>query len=648
MSTERPTRLTRHDQVSEVASSSNEKHELLTDWNSTTVAYARDATVVEVFEAQVEQTPDAIALVCGEQRLSYAQLNTRANQLAHHLRGLGVQAEELVGLSLERSVELVVGVLGILKAGGAYVPLDPDYPAQRLQFMLADTGIRVLVTSSELQARLPAGDAAVVCMDTDHDALAAASPGNPVRVSGPTSLAYVIYTSGSTGEPKGTCAEHRNILRLVQGQDYVAFGPTQRVLAMAPIAFDASTYELWGPLLNGGRCVLYQERVPSGESMAALINAQGITDLFLTTALFNTLVDTAVKVLEPVRTVLTGGEAHSMAHFRRALQALPQTQLVHVYGPTETTTFATSYSVPADLPAELQSIPIGRPLANTTTYVLDTELRLVPVGGVGELYIGGDGVARGYLHREALTAERFVADPFSEQPGARLYRTGDLVRWLADGTLEFLGRQDQQVKLRGFRIELGEIEAALTAHPVVRQAVVMLREDAPGDKRLAAYVVLGSEADFVAEDLRAHLRAVLPDYMLPSAFVALTELPLTSNGKVDRRALPVPHWGAGSSREFVAPRTPLEAQLAAIWAEVLHIESVGIHDNFFELGGDSLLISRAVSRIRDAYSIEMPINLVFDQPTIFEISAHVDLLLLDRIENMSEQEAARLMARISQ
>jgi amino acid adenylation domain-containing protein len=471
-----------------------ERHQVLEEWNATNADFPRESTVVERFEAQAARTPGGVAVVMGKEELTYAELNRRANQLAHHLRTLGVGTEVPVGLCVERSIDMVVGVLGILKAGGAYVPFDPDYPRKRIEFMLDDSRTSVLVTTSNLRGRFAGSDWTVVCFDADRDRIARAPETNPAVPLAANNLAYVIYTSGSTGQPKGTCVEHRSILRLVMGAGYVSFGPGLRVLVLAPMSFDASTFELWGPLLHGGACVLYPERVPSAPLLKELIAFYGITDVFLTTALFNAIVDEAPEALYPLRSVLTGGEAHSMSHFRRALKVLRKTQLVHVYGPTETTTFATAYRIPQDLPSAVHSIPIGKPISNTTTYLLDEHGQPVPGGVVGELYIGGDGVARGYLNRPEMTAEKFIPDPFSAVPGARLYKTGDLVRYRPDDNIEFVGREDHQIKLRGFRIELGEIEAALGGHPAVRQALAMVREDEPGDKRLVAYVVANEGA----------------------------------------------------------------------------------------------------------------------------------------------------------
>src|SRR3990172_2600791 len=392
-----------------------------------------------------------------------------------------------------------------------------------------------------------------------------------------------MYTSGSTGVPKGVQVQHRSINRLVRGSDYARLGPDRTLLHAAPLAFDASTFELWGALLNGGRCAIHPEQVPTARGVGASIRRHGVTTAFLTTALFNALVDEEPAQLAGLEELLTGGESISVPHVRRALASLPGTEIIHVYGPTETTTFATSYRIPRDLGAEACSIAIGRPIANSTCYVLDGHQGLVPVGVFGELYLGGDGVARGYLDRPELSAERFLADPFSARPGARMYRTGDRVRWLPDGTIEFGGRFDDQVKIRGFRIEPGEIEAALARHPSVAEAVVVVHGES-GAKRLVAYLVARdpSSPPGVAE-LHEALRAKLPEYMVPSAIVVLDALPLTPNGKLDRRALPVPEFQ--DSAGYVAPRTAEEEILAGIWSGLLHLERVGVHDDFFDLGG---------------------------------------------------------------
>ncbi|MGH8908707.1 MAG: amino acid adenylation domain-containing protein [Egibacteraceae bacterium] len=470
--------------------------QLLVEWNTTASPYPKEALVHELFAAQACDSPEATAVVCGDDQLSYAQLDTAANRLAWHLQRLGVGPEVLVGVCLERGVELVVGLLGILKAGGAYLPLDPDYPAQRLGWMLSDAQVGVLVTTADLADRLPVSESGVrlVCLDRDRDTIAGCSDRAPTHHASPENLAYVIYTSGSTGKPKGVTVTHRAVARLVFGIDFVSLSPAETVLHASPVSFDASTFELWGPLLHGARCVVLAERVPSPWQLGQVLAEYDVTTVWLTASLFNQVVDLAPEALAGVRQLLVGGEALSAGHIQRALRCLPATQLINGYGPTESTTFACCYPIPSRLADGIMgAVPIGRPIANTRVYVLDRWFNVVPVGVAGELFIGGDGLARGYLGRGGLTAQRFVPDPFGP-PGGRLYRTGDRVRFLADGDLEFLGRLDDQVKVRGFRIEPGEVEAALLAHPGVAQAAVAARQDSPGDTRLVAYVVADQQA----------------------------------------------------------------------------------------------------------------------------------------------------------
>ena len=464
-----------------------ERREVLESWNATSRTCPPGA-VSQIFERQARRSPERIAVSGGGAAMTYRDLNARANQLARHLRGLGIGADQPVAVCLDRGPDLIVTLLAILKAGGAYVPLDADYPAERLSFMLGDAGARVIVTTRALRERLPASSAAPVLLDTEHQEILALPDGDLEPVAGPEHLAYITYTSGSTGTPKGVGVRHTSIVRLVFESGYARFGPDERFLQLAPVSFDASTLEIWGALLHGGCCVLYPARVPSARELGTVLAEENVTTLWLTASLFNAIVDEAPEVLRPVRRLLTGGEALSVAHVRRAQDALPGTQLINGYGPTETTTFACCYAIPAPLGA-VGSIPIGGPIGNTRVFVLDPSMQPVPVGVPGELYIGGQGVARGYWRQPALTAERFLPDPFGGTPGERVYRTGDRVRWKADGTIEFLGRFDDQVKIRGFRIEPGEVEATLATHPAVLEANVSFREDVPGDKRLVAYVV---------------------------------------------------------------------------------------------------------------------------------------------------------------
>ncbi|MEM9161537.1 MAG: amino acid adenylation domain-containing protein, partial [Cyanobacteria bacterium P01_F01_bin.4] len=521
---------------------STERHQLLVGWNNTHTDYPRHQCIHQLFEQQVERTPDAIALTFEHQQLTYRELNTRANQLAHHLQSLGVGPECLVGICMDRSLDTIVGLLGILKAGGVYVPLDPAYPPERLAFMLEDTQVSVLVTQQVLRQELPDHKAHVVCLDADRDLIAQASLDNPSNPVTAENLAYIMYTSGSTGRPKGVCVTHRGVVRLVKETNYVNLSASDVFLQLAPISFDAATFEIWGCLLNGARLALFPGRVPSLQDLGQAIQQHQVTILLLTAGLFHLMVDERLEDLKPVRQLLAGGDVLSVPHVQKLCQTLPDCQLINGYGPTENTTFTCCYALPRSIAAD-KSVPIGRPIANTQIYILDHSLKPLPMGVVGELYIGGDGLARGYLNRPDLTDERFILNPLSHfdgQGSARLYKTGDLVRYLPDGNVEFLGRVDNQVKIRGFRIELGEIEAALSQHPAINQAVLSVKDGSAGDKRLVAYLVCESGRTVTVNKLRSYLTQKLPDYMMPSALVFLEAFPLNPNGKVNRRALPEP------------------------------------------------------------------------------------------------------------
>ncbi|HEX6751683.1 MAG TPA: amino acid adenylation domain-containing protein [Longimicrobium sp.] len=592
------------------------------------------ATVDALFARAAAAAPEAVALAWDGGRMTYAELDGRANRLAHHLRRAGVAAGTRVGVFLERGLEMVVATLAALKAGGAYVPLDPAYPAERLAFMLADTAVPVLVTESPLADRLPPHAARSVRVDTDAAAIAAEPADAPVAGTNPEAAAYVMYTSGSTGRPKGVEVPHRAIVRLVRGQDYVSIDPSDVFLQLAPASFDAATLELWGPLLNGARLAIHPAGQPSVESVGRTLAEHGVTVLWLTAGLFHLVVEGRIETLRGVRQLIAGGDVLSVAHVRRVLAELPETALINGYGPTENTTFTCCHPVRAE-DVERGSIPIGKPIVNTYVRVLDAGMRPVPVGVPGELYAGGAGLALGYLNQPELTAEKFVADPFAA--GARLYRTGDRVRWRADGTVEFLGRVDAQVKIRGFRVEPGEVEAVLRACPGVREAAVVVREDEPGEKRLVAYVA----GEAAADEVREHLRGRLPEHMLPAAFVFLDGLPLTPNGKLDRRALPAPELASAEER-YVAPRTPVEEVLAEIWAEVLGLERVGAHDSFFDLGGHSLLIMRLLARIQATFDLEISIRTVFSMPTLEAMAGEIERRIYEDVATMSEFEAERL------
>ncbi|MGH7770385.1 MAG: non-ribosomal peptide synthetase [Candidatus Binatia bacterium] len=594
-----------------------EKRRLLIDWNDTERDYPRNKTVHELFEAQAERTPDAVAAVLGDAQLTYGELNRRSNRLAHYLRKLGVGPDVMVGICIERSLETIVGLLAILKAGGAYVPLDPSYPEERLAFMLEDIQATVLLTEQKLLQHFPACSPRVVCLDRDGEEIARQPHENLEDRTTPDNLAYVIYTSGSTGKPKGVEIPHRAITRLLFGVDYVRLDASQTFLHLAPISFDASTFEIWGALLHGAKCVLPAQRLPSPAELGCLLHQHKVSILWLTASLFNVVVDEAPEALSEVRQLLIGGEALSVPHVRRALSLLPSTQIINGYGPTESATFTCCYPIPAELDETTISIPIGRPIGNTQVYILDSHLNPAPTGAPGELYIGGDGLARGYLARPELTNERFIPNPFSREPGQRLYKTGDLARYLADGNIEFLGRLDNQVKIRGFRIELGEIESVIAQHPVVREAVVVARDDAPGEKRLAAYVVPKRESPPTTDYLRRFLQEKLPHYMIPSAFVHLESLPLTPNGKVDYRALPDPrNPDSRDRREYIVPRDETERILCRVWSEVLGIDRVGLDDDFFASGGHSLLAAKLFTRLDEAFGRSLPLGVLFNAPTV--------------------------------
>jgi amino acid adenylation domain-containing protein len=600
-----------------------ERRQILVEWNATEVEYPDDKSVGQVFERQVRRRPLATALVHDAGELSYSDVNDRANRLAHHLIDLGAEPETIVGLCLERGRDLAVSALAVLKAGGAYLPLDPDYPPERLAFMLEDTAAPLVVTSEALRESVPPSRARLVSVDGDAWEIARRPSLNPRPAITTDSLAYVMYTSGSTGGPKGVEVTHRGILRLVSNPSYGTLDQEQRILLHSPFAFDASTYELWGPLLNGGTCVVAAPGPLSLEALTGLVARHDVNTLFLTTALFNTVVDHAPEGLAGVRQLLTGGEAASPSHVRRGAASLPGATIVNCYGPTEATTFTTFYTVRAESPPT-DAVPIGRPIQNTTTYLLDRAGEPVPIGVPGELYVGGPGVARGYLGRPELSSERFLAD-VAVAPGAVLYRTGDIGRYRPDGNIDFLCRVDNQVKIRGFRVEPGEIEATLREHALVRDAVVEAFEPVPGDKRLAAFVVLEGDggAPDLASRLRALLRTRLPEHMIPSAFVRLEALPQTPSGKIDRRALP-PVQLEPASTERVSPRTETEKQLAALWCDVLKLERVGVNEDFFELGGHSLLAAQLVTRARGRFENDLSVTMLFRHPTIEQLAVHAD------------------------
>ena len=599
-----------------------ERQQMLVEWNRTEAPYPKDRCLHQLFEDQVERAPDAIAVEFEDKQLSYRQLNERANKLARHLQRLGVGPDTLVALCVERSLEMVVGLLGILKAGGAYVPLDPSYPSERLAFMLRDSGALLLLTHQRLRDQLAPGShgVKVLCLDADWRTIATSATQNPKCGATPENLAYVIYTSGSTGEPKGVEIRHRNLANVLCAMaKEPGVTPGDKLLAVTTISFDIAALEIFLPLLAGAQVEVAPAReLPDGFALRQRLERSGATVMQATPATWGMLIEAGWSGDRELR-ALCGGEAIAPA---LADGLLMRTKEVwNVYGPTEATIWSSFERIRTGQP-----ITIGRPIANTQFYVVDGSGHPVPIGVPGELLIGGDGLARGYFRRPQLTAERFIANPFSREAGARLYKTGDLVRRLPSGAIEFLGRLDHQVKIRGFRIELGEIESVLAAHPAVQEAVVLAREDAPGDKRLVAYLTVRGQETPKDSELRAMLRAKLPEYMVPPAFVVLESFPLTPNGKVDRKALPRPDGQSLNSAEFEQPETEAQRTLAEIWREVLRIDRVGLHDNFFALGGHSLMAMRVVSRVTAAFGVRLLLRALFEYPTISGLAEQIDNL----------------------
>jgi aspartate racemase len=592
-------------------------------WNAARSEYPRNKTVVQLFEQIVSAQPDSVAVVFGKQRLTYHELNARANRLAHRLRHMGVREEIMVGCCIDRSLELIVALVAILKAGGAYVPLDPSYPKERFDLMLEDTNPKVVLTQKSFTSTVFEGiGTSLLCVDDLDDVSSSGDDSNPISIGGPETLAYVMYTSGSTGRPKGVMIENRAIIRLVRNTNYCRFGPEEVFVLFAPVAFDASTFEIWGPLLNGGRLIVMPPRASSLDELGRVLRENSVTTLFLTTAFFNLMVNQRLEDLIPVRQLFTGGEFVSPRHFRLVHEQLPNCALYHVYGPTENTTFSTFYPVPKDH-ASFVSIPIGRPISNARVYILDEKLRPVPAGESGEIYTAGDGVARGYLNNASETEEKFLRDPFAANSNERMYRTGDLARWTEDGNVEFLGRIDNQVKILGHRIEPGEIETVLTMHQGVKHVSVVAQTDENGTKRLIAYYACSSEGGPAPRELRQFLQGKLPQYMVPSLFVALESLPLSTNGKVDRSALPAPVFGAADSSSAEAPANAIDKTVLDLWRRVLRVERVGLDDNFFDIGGDSLLLVAVHSNLQKLLNIEIPVTDLFEYTTVRTLGKHL-------------------------
>ena len=621
-----------------------ERQQLLTQWNDTQVPYPGVLCVHRLFETQVEQTPNAVAVVFEGKQLTYAELNSQANQLAHHLQQSGLRPGALVSICMERSIEQVVAILATLKAGGAYIPVDPAYPAQRIVHILTDSQANILLTQQKLIVQLPKNQANVICLDQAWPDIATQAISNPVAQVMPDHLAYVIYTSGSTGKPKGVAMSHRPLHNLIRWQRQRSRLPLEaKTLQFASFSFDVSFQELFTTWCAGGTLYLITEETRRDTSkLLKFITDASIERLFLPFIALQHLAEVA-EIQGPIPTslkeVITAGEQLQITPYIESLfKKLADCVLDNQYGPSESHV-VTAFMLKGGPDSWPALPPIGRPIANAQVYILDQHLNSVPIGVPGELYLGGVALARGYLHRPDLTAEKFVADPFSPQPDARLYRTGDTARYLPDGNIEFLGRIDHQVKIRGFRVELGEIEATLSRHPAIQAVAVIVREDTPGDKRLVAYLVLDPKTAPSTSELRSFLSEKLPDYMIPSAFVTLDRLPLTPSGKINRRALPFPEQIRSELEEsFVVPGTPIEKTLAGIWGQVLNIEQIGIHDNFFELGGYSLLATRILSQIFTHFEIDLSLRALFERPTIAKLALKIEDLLAAKIDDFTVEQ----------
>jgi aspartate racemase len=568
----------------------------------------------ELFEDVAARTPEKVALVQGTQSLTFAQLNQRANRLAHDFVRSGVRPGHRIGLLFHRCIDVIVGMLAALKSGAAFVPIDPAYPKPRIDFILNDCGIRVVFTTSSLIDRLSNGSCSVLKAE-DYQAGKPSGPNVGVQVS-LDAAAYVIFTSGSTGIPKGVEVPHRGIARLVFGQDYAHFGPEQTTLQLCSLSFDVSQFEIWASLLHGATCVIFSGQQIDAENIGRDIRDHGVVSMWLTTSLFNTVMEECPAALTPVKQLLIGGEALSVPHIQKALDALLHTQLIDGYGPTENSVFSNCYYIPRDIPKNVRSIPIGPPIANTSAFILDRHSQLVPIGVPGELCVGGDGVAIGYVNRPELNAAAFIPNPVPGAHDKRLYKTGDLCRWLPDGTVEYLGRGDGQVKVRGFRVELGEVESAIKQHPDVKHIVATVWGEGSG-RRLVGYVVARELGSLRGTELKEYLRKTLPEYMVPSQFVFLPQLPLLESGKVNKKALPAPTFG---DDEVAAPADPLEEQLKDIWEEALGRTSIGVNQDFFDLGGHSLLATKLLARVQRTVGVKLPIASLFQAPTISEFA----------------------------
>jgi amino acid adenylation domain-containing protein len=606
----------------------DERHQILFEWNDTQIENEPSLCIHEVFEQQAAAKPHAVALVHKDEQLTYRELNERANKLAHHLRRLGTGPESLVGVCLERSAEAVVAILGVLKAGGAYLPLDPSYPRERLSWMLADAGAEIVITEQYLER-----DAGEIETQINADFKTTINS---------EKLAYLIYTSGSTGTPKGVLVSHRNLVHSTFARFRYYQERLDSFLLLSPFAFDSSVAGLFWTLCRGGMLVIPEEDSHQDPAyLAGLIERYSVSHLLGLPAFYELILREArPRQLTSLRTVIVAGEPCPAELVQHHAEMLPRAALFNEYGPTEATVWSSVYRFGPSVPF-CGLVSIGRPVANTQIYVLDPQLQPVPIGVTGEVYIGGDGVARGYLNRPAQTAERFVSHAFNAKPGARCYRTGDLARFLADGNIEFIGRNDFQVKIRGYRIELSEIELALAQHPDVREAVVLANKT---NERLTAYVVLKEISSATTKQLKDFLKERLPDYMLPASFVLVDALPLTTAGKVDRNALPTDQIGVEANENYLAPQTPLEQVLAGIFSQILSLERIGADDSFFDLGGHSLLATQILSRVRETFQLELPLRKFFRTPTVTGLAAAI---LEDEAERERVERTAEILLKLA-
>ncbi|RKQ33480.1 non-ribosomal peptide synthetase [Oceanobacillus halophilus] len=595
-----------------------ERNQLLVEWNKPTISYPRNSSINQLFEEQVKLHPDNVALVFGDKEMTYKELNKRANQIANYLRKLNLTNKDLVAICLNRSIDMLASILGVLKAGGAYVPVDLSYPKKRIGYMLNDSGASYVITTESISNKLPNCNSKLICIDKEVETIAT-QPSEFSQTSDPENLAYVIYTSGSTGKPKGVSISHRGVVRLVKNITYANIEKEDTFINLTPIAFDASAFEIYGSLLNGAKLVILNSNKPTFKEIAKEIEKKKVTILGTTPSKYNVLLEDYTKYLKGLKQVLLGGEILPVRLAQKSLKRLKGCHLINVYGPTENSVNTTSYHVKGEV-SESYTIPIGRPISNDRVYILDKYLQPVPIGVIGELYMSGDGIAKGYLNRKELTNERFIPDPFHKSEG-RLYKSGDLVRYRSDGNIEFIGRKDDQVKIRGARIELGEIESIVGLCPGVRQAVAGTYIDRTGNKDLVAYVVMNNGVKFDQQKIRFFIQDKLPQQMVPTFFVELEDVPITPVGKIDRKRLPEPVISV--SEQITLPRNQTEEKLVQLWETLLGVKPIGVKDHYFELGGNSLLAMQLFSEIEKEFNKNLPVSIIFKDDTIEKLAKHI-------------------------